>query len=309
MLTRRPVISIFVAGLISLFVGYAGGYFWAVPATGDAAKRKKREKEAKVKKKPTKKPSENESDTQQLTADNWESFLDYEGKRIPLLGVKKKYQSVNLRAGPTTGDEIVGTTDGGNLLLPLDRFNEWYRSRRRNGQIVWIHKSLVRTLKAPEPIVRKFRKDLEPLEKAVKAQVPDSFLNHNRVRVLEDQVNLRQGPGRQFGVNTRAYRDHIFRLFSKQGKWLRVKTHRGRLTWIYEDLVEIIYLHPEEARKRIRVDQLQLAPEPRYQFRQTEEITQPTTIEILEENERWYQVKTKRGSIGWVLKSEIKKSS
>lgn len=227
-----------------------------------------------------------------------------------MLGVRKEYEQtvVNVRAGPGTDYDVVATPAGGHLLLRMDRFNEWHRVRLGGGQLGWIHESLVRELKVPEPVYVRFKEDLPPLRESTRATIPDNFFDHNRLKVTRRVVNLRRGPGTQFKIVGRAYRYERLRVLAKQHRWFRVIAPSGFEAWVREDLVKPVWVSAPDDRRDLVLRDARIRFGPRYQFREQRVLSDTTTVKELETAGSWHMVHLEDGTIGWVHEDEVIRS-
>lgn len=299
------VVSVILAGVLITVLSGLGGYFWASQVPKPQAV-KQASRETTTQQEPDGSSGEEGiTDTGALTPENWEAFLQYEGKRKRMLGVNKKYSGVNFRSGPGTTHSLRKTPSGGTLLMPIDRISNWFRARTRDGSIGWIHKSVVRQLEVPLPIYKQFRKDLPPLKESTKELIPEDFKKHNRVKVLETKVNLRQGPGTQFAIAGRIYKHEEVRLFGKKGDWYRIKTVNGLLGWVHAKLVEPVWKTKPKNQKTIKIKTRDPRMAPEYQFSETNKTRQPIDATLLEIQQPWAMVKVNDGTIGWVHQKEI----
>ncbi len=244
-------------------------------------------------------------DTSALTAENWEAWTNYRGDRRRMLGVPRRSNVVNFRGGPGTDYPVVDSVEGGTLLFPRDRLNDWFRARLPDGTVGWIHRSLVRELQVPRPVVRSLREELPPLARSVKRRIPADFRNHNRLEVVESRVNLRQGPGTQFGIVGHAYRHQEFRLMARRGNWYRVETIHGRNGWVHRNLVEPVWITMPGNRRRIHFSDAGLRIGPRHQFRAPRTFSPSESVPVLEEQGEWLLVRVRRDRIGWLHESEV----
>ncbi|MFB6347514.1 MAG: SH3 domain-containing protein [bacterium] len=306
------VLSIISTGVFFLFAGSLGGYYWASQGSSNEP-RVQRSKETVSPSSSNASTSDldngtDSSDTNQLSPDNWEAFLEYDGERRRMLGVKKNYDGVNFRTGPSTTHSIQKTPGGGTLLMPIDRITNWFRARTRNGNIGWIHKSVIRELEVPKPIFDRFQKDLPSLKESTKKLIPEDFQKHNRVKVLESKVNLRQGPGTQFATAGRVYKYEELRLMGKDGDWFRVKTVNGTLGWVSSELVEVIWKTPVEEQKPVKITVSDPRMSPEFQFNQPKKLDTPLKASLLEIQHPWVLVKIDETTIGWVHNKELTES-
>ncbi len=299
----NQAIHVLLAGLFVMLFSGLGGYWWASHSSPDTqiTTRKTTNREDASFEDQTESSS---PDTSTLTPSNWEAFLEYEGERSPMLGIKKSYSTVNFRSGPGTVFSIVETPEGGSLLLQLDQVGKWYRSRSREGTIGWIHRSLVRTLQVPEPIHRKFRDDLPPLKESSRELIPEEFKEHNRVRVLETKINIRQGPGVQFPTAGQLYKHQEVRLMGKRNDWFRILSRYGSTGWVRDDLVEVVWQTKPENQPIIKINTQDVRMGPEFQFRKPKPSETPISVRLLEEQSQWFLIKNKN-AIGWVHEREL----
>lgn len=307
-MSSSRAINVLLAGLLVMVASAFGGYWWASSADRDAQITPRRKAEQPEEPSIEEETETTRTDTESLTPSNWEAFLEYEGKRSRMLGIKKNYSTINFRSGPGTEFSIVQTPSGGILLLPLDRVGEWYRARMRDGTIGWIHRSLVRVLQAPQPIFTAFQDDLPPLEESSRDLIPEEFQDHNRVRILETKINFRQGPGVQFPSAGQLYKHQEVRLMGKRKDWFRVRNRYGSTGWIREDLGEIVWKTDPEEQPEIDIKTRELRMGPEFQFRKPTPSEKAITVTLLEENAPWYMVQLD-DEIGWVHEREITKDS
>lgn len=111
----------------------------------------------------------------------------------------------NVRSGPGTDHAILWSVGKYYPVDTLRRSGNWYKIRDFEGDIGWIHRSLLN--KTPAVIVK---------------------------RTL---VNVRKGPGTNFSVLFRAEKGVSFRLLKRKGKWLKVRHEDGEVGWIHRNLV------------------------------------------------------------------------
>lgn len=303
---RKPLWIILGSGFLTFLMSTGLTYWWATSSpTNSHARSVGNNPPPPVEE--TRASTGNPPDTQALSPRNWEAFLEYEGERVSMLGIKKKYAEtvVNVRRGPGMEFRVVATSPGGELLIRLDRFNEWYRARLPDGTIGWIHKSLVRLLNVPRPVYRKIQKDLPPLRKSTLATIPGGFFQHNRVKVTRSIVNLRRGPGTQFEIAGRAYRYERLRLMAKQRRWYRVKSPAGYAGWVREDLVKPIWIRSRSEQEKLTIKTARVRLGPQFQFREQSRTTSVQDVRELESNPPWHQVRFPDGNIGWIHEQEL----
>jgi|GEM_PF-5399767 len=302
MLFKRPLLIIFISGLFAFIISLGGGYYWATSPAEEAEEEQVAETEDSADE-----ISKTEEDEQpqfdEPTIDDWASFIDYEGERVDMLGIRREYDQVNFRRGPATEHEIVGTPSGGSLLAPLDLFEGWFRARDIDGNVGWIHRSLVRQIRAPKTIADKFREELPPLEESVQSKMPDQFLDQTHVVVKANRVNLRQGAGPQFRIIGRAYSHQIFRLLARKQDWAYVQTHLGDVGWINTEYVEINRPSRPEL-SSIEVAEANIWPNRGQQFRPLIRVDSPQELTVLEQDSNWLLVETDDGNIGWFLQQD-----
>lgn len=306
-MSLNRAVVVLIAGFTLMVGSGIGGFYWAIypthrprftPESSPSTEKKSLET--------TQATSESRTDSVSLTPQNWEAFLNYEGTRKRMLGVEKKYPSVNLRSGPGMEHPILSTPSGGSLLKPLDRVGNWYRCRLRDGTLGWIHKSIIRVLRVPEPIYREFEQNLPPLKRSTKERIPDELKKHSRVKIRVNKVNLRRGPGTQFNVIGQLYKFQEARLLGKQKKWYRVKTPTGSTGWVYDELVQPVWRIKKSSQPAVKINTDDLRMGPEYQFRKPiPPMESHITARLLERQQPWFLVKINEKNIGWVHEKEI----
>lgn len=303
--------TIIASGFFLMVVSGFGGYYWASSSeySGRITPRQTAENQEEVSESSEESSDVTDADSGALTPTSWEAFLEYEGNRTRMLGIKKNYGNVNFRYGPGAEHSIVATPDGGALLMPLDRVGNWYRSRLRDGRVGWIHKSIIRILQVPEPVSGSFREDLPDLEESIREQMPEDFEEHNRIRINATKVNMRQGPGVQFPIAGQLYEYQEARLMGKRNDWYRVRNRHGSAGWVRTDLVEPTWLTDPEEQEEIEVTTTDLRMSPEFQFREAARSNEPMTAKLLERQSSWFLVRLNDGSIGWIHEQEVNRGS
>ncbi|MFP4687964.1 MAG: SH3 domain-containing protein [bacterium] len=294
-MTKHSIYLIFLAGLISFAISFTGAYYWAsLPETAPA------ESEQVSTGSDEKTQPREENKQRPLTAGDWESFLDYEGPRVEMLGIKQNYNEVNFRDRPDASGQIVATPGGGELLVPLDHYQKWFRARLEDGRIGWIHENLVRQLKVPEPVVKEIRENMPSLRLSTRSATPREFFDHTRLIVTSDRVNLRQGPGTQFGQVGRVYRHQVLRLMARRNDWARILTPTEQIAWIHTSLGKLEYAKPASERKQQQAHITELHYGPEIQFRQIPTDSDTVVFQIIDSTDNWQQLELDSGLIGWI---------
>lgn len=306
-MSSNRLYTVLLVGAFLCLLSGVGGYYWARPPAETPSSQRTETTAAAETPSPDSPDSSSDTqlDTATLSPDDWELFTRYEGERERMLGVKKQYEAVNLRGGPGNNFPSITTVRGGSLLFVLDRMNQWFRARTENGTVGWIHRPLVRQLRIPQPVVERIRDELPSMRWSIKSQIPDSFRSHNRLEVREARVNLRQGPGRQFGLVGHAYRHQELRLLAREGDWYRIETVHGRTAWVMHTLVRPLWITEPSERRKIRFRNAGLRNGPHFQFQEPDPVSPDQPVPVLEEREGWLLVRLDQDRIGWLHESEV----
>ncbi|KPJ78510.1 MAG: hypothetical protein AMJ54_03275 [Deltaproteobacteria bacterium SG8_13] len=111
----------------------------------------------------------------------------------------------NVRSGPGTQYEILWKIEQYHPLEVLTKSDQWIQFRDFEGDIGWVHQSLVASI--PAVITR------------------------------SDKCNVRSGPGTTFSILLTVERGIPFKVLQRQGKWLQVRHADGDQGWIHQSLV------------------------------------------------------------------------
>lgn len=304
-----PLLTILVMGISSGMVSGLGAYFWAHSPADQESTSLVQKRNATEVDEPKNVSTEDREDTIPLKRTDWQSFLDYEGKRARMIGIKQTYNRVNVRSGPSMEHSVIETPPGGTLLQPLDQYDQWHRARLPDGTIGWIHRSIIRQLDVPMPVVKEIRSNLPPLKESVEQTFPDRIRQRPHVIITADAVNVRQGPGTQFPIINRAYRYERYRLLARDGNWYRVDMPNGTTAWIHHSLVKENGLDNYNGRSQVRLLKGSLRWGPRFQFQKQAGKMDKRVASVIDRREKWIQVRTDQGEIGWVHQDEVEPTS
>ena len=111
----------------------------------------------------------------------------------------------NVRSGPGKQYEILWKVEQYHPLQVLTKSDQWIQFRDFEGDIGWIHQSLVASI--PAVITR------------------------------SDKCNVRSGPGTQFKIRFTVERGIPFKVLQRKGKWLQVRHADEDQGWIHKSLV------------------------------------------------------------------------
>jgi SH3-like domain-containing protein len=114
-------------------------------------------------------------------------------------------KKANVRSGPGTNHDILWSVGKYYPFDVLKKSGRWYRLRDFEGDVGWMHGSLLRQIPAV----------------IVKARL----------------VNVREKPGTKFRILLRAERGVCFKRLGQKGKWLKVRHADGEVGWIHKSLV------------------------------------------------------------------------
>jgi SH3-like domain-containing protein len=116
-----------------------------------------------------------------------------------------KADIANIRAKPDTQSDTLWQVEKYYPLLILDKKDAWYRFKDFEGDVGWIHNSLVD--------------------------------NTPTVIVKVDRANIRADAGTQYDLVFDAERGTPFKVLEKKGRWIKVQHADGDTGWIFSSLI------------------------------------------------------------------------
>jgi SH3-like domain-containing protein len=112
---------------------------------------------------------------------------------------------VNIRSGPGTKYDVLWQAE---MYYPIDVIEEsgdWYKFKDFEGDIGWIHKSLVREMPS--------------------------------VVTIKGKCNIRAGPGLKYPILFITEKGVPFKVIKREGEWINVQHSDGPKGWIHSSLV------------------------------------------------------------------------
>lgn len=111
----------------------------------------------------------------------------------------------NVRSGPGTNHETLWSVGKYYPVDIIKKSGNWYRVRDFEGDIGWIHRRLLKEIRA--------------------------------VIVKSDIVNVRKGAGTGFRILFQAEKGVSFKVLKRKKKWLKVRHADGDVGWVHRSLV------------------------------------------------------------------------
>ncbi|HEU5140964.1 MAG TPA: N-acetylmuramoyl-L-alanine amidase [Bacillales bacterium] len=143
------------------------------------------------------------------------SGVQAEGIKEAEVGVKV----LNVRAGPSLEDEVIGQIKGGNTFKVLNERFGWLEIQLGNGETGWVAGQF--TIKSTG--------ETSP-ETSPPAQVNKA--DGSTVTLLYDGTNLRNGPGLRYNVIARGSEGDRFSVLGKSGNWYHIELSNGTKAFV-----------------------------------------------------------------------------
>lgn len=189
-----------------------------------------------------------------------------------------KGSKVNLRKGPGTNYSVITKTEVGQGLTILNRSADWLQVRLYNGNEGWIHKDLV--------------------------EVKNILTT---VTVTGNLVNLRKGPGTNYGKAGQVNAGLILPVYQEKDGWYMVQAPGSGQAWIAGWLVNARN-NPGSSTTpvvttnnylKVMTEVLNIRSGPGTNYQVVSKIGLYETHQILEQKDEWYKIRI--GNIeGWV---------
>ncbi|MFC1867065.1 SH3 domain-containing protein [Thermodesulfobacteriota bacterium] len=111
----------------------------------------------------------------------------------------------NIRSGPGTRHEILCTAEQYYPIEIIKKSGNWYKVEDFEGDIGWIHKSLIKKIKT--------------------------------VITIKSKCNIRSGPGTKYPIVLISKNGVPFKVIKRKNKWIHVRHSEGHEGWIHKSLV------------------------------------------------------------------------
>lgn len=128
-------------------------------------------------------------------------------------------ENVNLRKGPGTDNEVITKLPAGIALQVLSQQNGWFKVSTPKGTVGWITNDF-------------FKVGAASTAKARSNGPVTATLS-------ESSVNLRKGPNTRFASYGKMAQGTSVEVLARNGDWLKVRSPRGTIGWIAQDLIDI----------------------------------------------------------------------
>lgn len=111
----------------------------------------------------------------------------------------------NLRSGPDSKQEVLWQVEKYHPVLVVEKNKDWYKIKDFEGDMAWVHKSLVG--------------------------------NMNGVITIKDNCNVRSQPDSTGKILFTVERGVPFKVIKDKGEWIQIEHADGDIGWIHKSLV------------------------------------------------------------------------
>ena len=212
---------------------------------------------------------------------------------------------LNVRSGPGTNNNKIGTTKRGDKLDILESSNGWHRVKLPNGQEGWVSGNYV------------------TIDKANNSSNESTITNSiSKGKVTASVLNVRSGVGTQNSVVGKLQKNTVVDILGSSNGWHKVKLTNGVEGWIsgayVEEVKDVVITVPEavvsandsviknqseiltNVMGKVTASVLNVRSGVGTQHSVVGKLNKDTTISLLEKFEGWYKVKLSNGIEGWI---------
>ncbi len=214
-------------------------------------------------------------------------------------------EQANLRNGPGTNYDSVGTLATGVSVQVLARHGDWYHAQQSDGRLVWVAADLL---------------DLNPtaaslLPEALSIPAPPP----PRVALVrQDRLNLRDGPGTNYIGMAQIDAGAQLDLLARHNDWFLVQAIGETVGWVRADLLEIapgvverveVVASPPDPNPElvgsVRGRAANLRGGPSAEYAKLGTLAGGAQIDLLGRYQDWVKVETSKGAVGWVSRELV----
>jgi uncharacterized protein YraI len=219
----------------------------------------------------------------------------------PAIGVVNT-GAVNVRTGPSYNNPVITIAYQGYTFNLLGRSADsaWANVRMVDGTVGWVHFSAL-NINVPVSSLPVVSAPTPP------AGGPTAVVNTGA-------LNVRSGPGVQFNIISAVYSGHVVQMLGRNadGSWVQVRLFSGQEGWVngrflnpsspIANLPIVSGPAPIAATGVVNTGALNVRSGPGVGFAPLEVIYQGAQVSVLGRvaDSSWVQVRTARGTIGWV---------
>jgi cell wall-associated NlpC family hydrolase len=213
--------------------------------------------------------------------------------------------AANVRGGPGTNYDKVGELPAGAQLQLLAQINGWFQARGQDGRIFWITAELLDI----DPAIADFLPEASNIPTPPPAKVG---------LVLEEGLNLRDGPGTGYIGMTKLKASDQLDLLARYGDWLQVQTPEGQAGWVLGqyltigsgvlDRVEIVTSIPDANPALVgqtRERNTNLRSGPGTSYAKVGALGAGAQLDLVGRYGDWFKVRTAQRANGWISKELI----
>ncbi len=135
----------------------------------------------------------------------WVAMLVMAAPALALERMAVKSSTANLRSGPGTKYEVLWQVEKFHPLLIIEKKGVWYKIKDFEGDMAWVHSSLLGKI--------------------------------NGVITTKAKCNVRSKPNKGGKILFTVERGVPFKVLKRNGNWIRIKHADGEIGWIYNSLV------------------------------------------------------------------------
>ncbi len=209
--------------------------------------------------------------------------------------------ALNVRSGPATSFSRLTIISAETVVPVIKQQGDWLQVRLNNGQIGWIASQYVQISQAPPPVA------------------PAS--NPETVAVVNvSALNVRSGPGTTYERIGVISQNTTMTILKEQGEWLQIRLNNGETGWIFKEYASLNQnpvpapLTPQtpsqpapdttpstkQKMATVTVSALNARSAPSTDAPRVTLLPMGATVEILDEQNDWLQVRLLTGETAWI---------
>ena len=125
--------------------------------------------------------------------------------------------ALNVRSGPSTGYNVIGTTYQGNTVEIITSSNGWHKVKLSNGKVGWVSGQYV-----------SLSGDAGNSGNGGSTETPSTG---KKATVTASALNVRSGPSTSNGVIGTVYKGNTVEILENSNGWSKIKTSSGQVGW------------------------------------------------------------------------------